>query len=197
MKALLKRDLNSVGCSQMAMSKSPLALKPNNQQSSSSTSTSQAPSDNKMHPLPASSSGSKARRNSLRLSLQQTPPVPIPPPSLLQSPYLTGSKVHKEPATTSHIPSEEEDFWLQDQVPLSAVGRRRTLPAQPRDSMSSVRQQSPPLTPPVRPHSVLATCANYGLSHGDWAVPPLSSSLGESMFEKRLQPELLVQRLYL
>ncbi|KAJ3530800.1 hypothetical protein NMY22_g8420 [Coprinellus aureogranulatus] len=95
----------------MAMSKS-LALKPYDHQPSSSTSSSQTTADTKMPPLP--SSGIKARRNSLRLSLQQTPPVPIPP-GRLQT-YLNGQKVHNKEPETTHTPSVEEDSWLQDQT---------------------------------------------------------------------------------
>jgi hypothetical protein len=110
------------------------------------------------------------------LSLQP-PSVPVPP-SLLQSPYLNAHKPKEQ--ATSHVPSEEEDFWLQDQVPLSAPRRGRphsVPPLQQRQTMSSILHQSPPITPPVRPSSVLIA----GL--GERRPPP--STQGKSSISAR------------
>ncbi|KAJ2917664.1 hypothetical protein MD484_g2810, partial [Candolleomyces efflorescens] len=138
---------------------------------SSSGSSSQRPP---MPPSSSSSSAIKPRRNSLRLSTQPHS-VPVPP-SLLQSPYLTAPKRPPPSQAPSHVPSEEDDSWLQDQVPLSASGSRSSfLPAHTKSQL----HQSPPLTPPVRPTTVIVGTNNSGLLHiGDWRVtsqPPPQS----------------------
>lgn len=159
----------------MAMSKSPLPLDPQAYQPSCSSSSPQFHNDHDTYPTPSSAIKAR-RRNSLRLSLQP-PSVPVPP-SLLQSPYLNAHKPKEQ--ATSHVPSEEEDFWLQDQVPLSAPRRGRphsVPPLQQRQTMSSILHQSPPITPPVRPSSVLIA----GL--GERRPPP--STQGKSSISAR------------
>ncbi|KAF6764862.1 hypothetical protein DFP72DRAFT_1058673 [Ephemerocybe angulata] len=163
----------------MAMSKcASLSIKPDSHHASSSSSQPQLPQD----PMPLASTSPKpsssaikatsARRNSLRLA-NHPPNIPIPP-SLLHSPYINTPKAHKEPATTTptpatHVPSEEEDYWLQDTVPLPS-GSRTNLPP-PNHTRSMITHQSPPLTPPVRPTSVLTGSGNTALSPiGDYRL---------------------------
>ncbi|PPQ68974.1 hypothetical protein CVT24_000363 [Panaeolus cyanescens] len=67
---------------------------------------------------PTSSSSSR-RKSSLRLA--QPPPIPVPP-SLRTSPYLN-CPAFKQDITSPRLPTEEEERWLQDTVPLSAEGR--------------------------------------------------------------------------
>ncbi|KDR73453.1 hypothetical protein GALMADRAFT_141947 [Galerina marginata CBS 339.88] len=58
------------------------------------------------------------RRNSLRIP-PQPPQIPMPP-SLQKSPYLNASMFKRE-ASTPGLPSEEDEKWLQDTVPISAT----------------------------------------------------------------------------
>ncbi|KAF8874623.1 hypothetical protein CPB84DRAFT_570596 [Gymnopilus junonius] len=56
------------------------------------------------------------RRNSLRLP-PQPPAIPIPP-SLKQSPYLTAPIFNRE--VSPILPSEEDEKWLQDTIPIAS-----------------------------------------------------------------------------
>jgi hypothetical protein len=56
------------------------------------------------------------RRNSLRL-LTTTPNIPVPP-SLRTSPYLTSSSIFSHGLASPTLPSEEDEKWLQDTIPL-------------------------------------------------------------------------------
>ncbi|KAF8162987.1 hypothetical protein B0H34DRAFT_302664 [Crassisporium funariophilum] len=58
-----------------------------------------------------------SRRNSLRLPAQP-PPIPIPP-SLRESPYLN-SPAFKRELSTPRLPSDEDEKWLQDTVPIGS-----------------------------------------------------------------------------
>ncbi|KAG5645013.1 hypothetical protein DXG03_007290 [Asterophora parasitica] len=61
------------------------------------------------------------KRFSRRKSLQLPPqPLDIPiPPSLLQSPYLNSESIFQRTLSAPHKPTEEDEQWLQDTVPLS------------------------------------------------------------------------------
>ncbi|KAF5386759.1 hypothetical protein D9615_001818 [Tricholomella constricta] len=66
------------------------------------------------------------KRFSRRKSLQLPPqPLDIPiPPSLLQSPYLNSPEsIFQRTLSAPHKPSEEDEQWLQDTVPLSLDSR--------------------------------------------------------------------------
>lgn len=77
------------------------------------------------HPsqLPESISKTKvmSRRKSLRL-LTATPDIPIPP-SLRHSPYLTSS-VFSQTLYSPSSPSDEDEKWLQDTIPIVPAPRR-------------------------------------------------------------------------
>jgi hypothetical protein len=55
------------------------------------------------------------RRHSLRLLT--TPPIPVPP-SLKTSPYLTTSTIFSCGLASPTLPSEEDEKWLQDTIPI-------------------------------------------------------------------------------
>jgi len=57
------------------------------------------------------------RRNSLRLP-PQPPHIPVPP-SLKQSPYLNAPIFQRE-ISSPRLPSEEDERWLQDTIPVSS-----------------------------------------------------------------------------
>jgi hypothetical protein len=69
------------------------------------------------------------RRNSLRLPIQPTD-VPVPP-SLVGSPYLRSGRYHQPQRgpVSPHYPSEEDELWLQDTVPIGSPGPSFTQPA--------------------------------------------------------------------
>ncbi|PPQ89117.1 hypothetical protein CVT25_006489 [Psilocybe cyanescens] len=58
------------------------------------------------------------RRNSLRLP-HQPPSTPIPP-SLRQSPYLN-APIFKREISSPMFPTEEDEKWLQDTVPIAST----------------------------------------------------------------------------
>lgn len=60
------------------------------------------------------------RRNSLRLPIQP-PEVPVPP-SLVGSPYLRSGRYQGQRGgpVQPHYPSEEDELWLQDTVPIGS-----------------------------------------------------------------------------
>lgn len=59
------------------------------------------------------------RRHSLRIPAQP-PPIPIPP-SLRESPYLNAT-LFKYDLSLPRSPSDEDERWLQDTVPLAQGG---------------------------------------------------------------------------
>jgi hypothetical protein len=60
------------------------------------------------------------RRNSLRLP-PHPPHIPVPP-SLKQSPYLN-APIFNCDIPSPRLPSEEDERWLQDTVPVASEGR--------------------------------------------------------------------------
>jgi len=64
------------------------------------------------------------RRQSLRLP-PQPPQTPIPP-SLRQSPYLN-APIFKRDIPTPNLPSEEDEKWLQDTIPISSSSSTSVL----------------------------------------------------------------------
>lgn len=70
-----------------------------------------------MSTLSVPTTKSMNRRNSLRLP-PQPPPAPVPP-SLIKSPYLN-APVFSSNLTSPRLPSEQDERWLQDTVPISA-----------------------------------------------------------------------------
>ncbi|KAF9562171.1 hypothetical protein CPC08DRAFT_722374 [Agrocybe pediades] len=64
------------------------------------------------------------RRQSLRLP-PQPPPTPMPP-SLKQSPYLN-APIFKRDLPTPSLPSEEDEKWLQDTIPISSSSSASAL----------------------------------------------------------------------
>lgn len=64
------------------------------------------------------------RRNSLRLH-PQPPRIPVPP-SLKQSPYLN-APIFKRDIPSPRLPSEEDERWLQDTVPVSPVSDKASF----------------------------------------------------------------------
>lgn len=70
----------------------------------------------RMSSLAVPSTKSMNRRNSLRLP-PQPPPAPVPP-SLIKSPYLNAPVFSSNP-TSPRFPSEQDERWLQDTVPIS------------------------------------------------------------------------------
>ena len=115
------------------------------------------------------------RRHSLRIPAQPPPTPPIPP-SLRESPYLNATLFNHD-LSLPRSPSDEDERWLQDTIPLSQGGStnakgsgidrkgsivRRSWPVDPRsrDTTSSPttdRSESsdsavippPPLSPPI------------------------------------------------
>lgn len=61
------------------------------------------------------------RRKTLKL-LTASPEVPIPP-SLRQSPYLT-SPIFSQALPSPTLPSEEDEKWLQDTIPIASQTRQ-------------------------------------------------------------------------
>ena len=111
------------------------------------------------------------RRHSLRIPAQP-PPTPIPP-SLRESPYLNATLFNHD-LSLPRSPSDEDERWLQDTVPLTQGGTtnakgsgvdrkgsivRRSWPVDPRsrDTTSSPTTDGsdravippPPLSPPI------------------------------------------------
>jgi len=112
------------------------------------------------------------RRHSLRIPAQP-PPTPIPP-SLRESPYLNATLFNHD-LSLPRSPSDEDEQWLQDTVPLTQGGTtnakgsgvdrkgsivRRSWPVDPRSrdttfSPSPTTDRSdravipPPLSPPI------------------------------------------------
>jgi len=95
------------------------------------------------------------RRHSLRIPAQP-PPIPIPP-SLRESPYLNAS-LFKYDLSLPRSPSDEDERWLQDTVPLTQGGTntkgtvdrrgsivRRSWPSSP----DGAGIPPPPLSPPI------------------------------------------------
>ncbi|KAF8061503.1 hypothetical protein FPV67DRAFT_1673138 [Lyophyllum atratum] len=93
------------------------------------------------------------RRLSNRQSLQLPPqPLDAPiPPSLLQSHYLNSPEsIFQRSVSASHIPSEEDEQWLQDTVPLaldpqdkeSKRGRARASPLSTQSTSSESSDNS-------------------------------------------------------
>lgn len=89
------------------------------------------------------------RRPSLHLG---STPVP---PSLLESPYLT-SPIFGQEVSASHLPTEQDELWLQDTIPLSATssGSSGSLAIPSRDnSRNHPHQQNAnrpaPHSPPI------------------------------------------------
>jgi hypothetical protein len=68
-----------------------------------------------------SSTSNTSRRKSLTL-LTVTPNIPIPP-SLRQSPYLT-SPIFSQALPSPTPPSEEDEKWLQDTIPIASQERQ-------------------------------------------------------------------------
>ncbi|KAG6821159.1 hypothetical protein H0H93_005379 [Arthromyces matolae] len=89
-----------------------------------------------------SDKSSLTRRKSLQLPSQPTA-VPIPP-SLLHSPYLDPHSIFQRSLSMPHCPTEEDEKWLQDTIPLSSqknMGRLSTLSAS--STTSSTEASSP------------------------------------------------------
>lgn len=71
--------------------------------------------------------------------------VPIPP-SLLASPYLYSPVfTHSPPCTLPRLPTEQDELWLQDTVPLP-------VSSSPSESSGSLRNSQPPKPPRQRYH---------------------------------------------
>jgi hypothetical protein len=120
-------------------------------------------------PPPQMSTTTITRRHSLRIPAQP-PPTPIPP-SLRESPYLNATLFNCDLSPRS--PSDEDERWLQDTVPLTQGGTdakgsgvdrkgsivRRSWPAgsrrhttsspTPDNPDSSAVIPPPPLSPPI------------------------------------------------
>lgn len=114
------------------------------------------------------------RRHSLRIPAQP-PPTPIPP-SLRESPYLNATLFNHD-LSLPRLPSDEDERWLQDTVPLAQEGTtnakasgvdrkgsivRRSWPVDPRSRNTTFSESSPttdesdravipppPLSPPI------------------------------------------------
>jgi hypothetical protein len=111
------------------------------------------------------------RRHSLRIPAQP-PPTPIPP-SLRESPYLNATLFNHD-LSLPRLPSDEDERWLQDTVPLTQGGTtnakgsgvdrkgsivRRSWPVDPRsrdttpspttDGSDRAVIPPPPLSPPI------------------------------------------------
>ena len=98
------------------------------------------------------------RRHSLRIPTQP-PPTPIPP-SLRESPYLNATLFNHD-LSLPRSPSDEDERWLQDTVPLTQGGTttakgsgvdrkgsivRRSWPADPRSRRDTTSSSSPTTT---------------------------------------------------
>ncbi|TFK26426.1 hypothetical protein FA15DRAFT_294438 [Coprinopsis marcescibilis] len=147
------------------MSSTPLPVNQGMTQRQSKTTSS--PSSSSLpppSPLFDHTQSQKQRRNSLRLPINP-PEIPIPP-SLLHSPYLHANRFHRD--DVPHLPSEEDEMWLQDTVPLGArsnppSGLLNSAPctAPPYPASTSYRQ---PSTPPLRP-STATGAQGFGLEY--------------------------------
>lgn len=106
------------------------------------------------------------RRPSLHLGS-----TPIPP-SLISSPYLT-SPIFEQEASESHLPTEQDELWLQDTVPLSptsSTGSSGSLATLSRENSRKRSQQNTtrptPHSPPIiinhpPPHSFRSRDRSY------------------------------------
>lgn len=72
-------------------------------------------------PTPSTRTKVMSRRKSLTL-LTATPNIPIPP-SLRHSPYLTSS-IFSQSLYSPSSPSDEDEKWLQDTIPIISTSRR-------------------------------------------------------------------------
>ncbi|TFK72525.1 hypothetical protein BDN72DRAFT_836092 [Pluteus cervinus] len=108
------------------------------------------------------------RKKSLCLPNQ---PLHVPvPPSLLQSPYLNSPQsIFQRAASAPRLPSEEDEEWLQDTVPLSSEireshhhhlhpstdAKKNAAAARPNSSIAaSIASPQPPPPPPPAPATV-------------------------------------------
>lgn len=127
-----------------------------------------------------------SRNRSLRLPSQ---PAHIPiPPTLLQSPYLNSPQsIFQRAVSTPRLPTEEDEQWLQDTIPLHQAaaaadgetkGRASTAHGppprarepsrpivQPRPSIHVSAPASPPLVHHARQPSAGTTPASVALGH--------------------------------
>lgn len=101
------------------------------------------------------------RRNSLKLP-PQPPNIPVPP-SLKQSPYLD-APLFKRNIPSPRLPSEEDERWLQDTVPVSSHTPKATCSSEP----ISPATDSIPSSPLSRAQSQIAKYLAHSL-----APPPL------------------------
>ncbi|KAF5330707.1 hypothetical protein D9619_005968 [Psilocybe cf. subviscida] len=144
-----------------------------------------------MSSLSVPTTKSMNRRNSLRLP-PQPPPAPVPP-SLIKSPYLN-APVFSSNLTSPRLPSEQDERWLQDTVPIStsksteaasgAADRRGSVVHPPRHSQglgimmngsgNSHGYSGYPRTPGAR------TPIIDGLPSSSYFSPTLSAATGRS-----------------
>ncbi|KAG6920004.1 hypothetical protein DXG01_013353 [Tephrocybe rancida] len=108
---------------------------------------------------------------SRRKSLQLPPrPVKVPiPPSLLQSPYLDPQSIFQRTISAPHYPSEEDERWLQDTVPLSHDKQRGRLSVSSTLSNSTTHSSVGSMQP--RPQSIGPSCVPPSLPIVRWRGP--------------------------
>jgi len=107
------------------------------------------------------------RRNSLRLP-PQPPHIPVPP-SLKQSPYLN-APLFKRNIPSPRLPSEEDERWLQDTVPVSSEHTPKLTRRQPSPQPVSPTTDSTPPSPLSTLSRAQSQIAKY-LAHS-LAPPP-------------------------
>ncbi|KAG6829982.1 hypothetical protein H0H87_009589 [Tephrocybe sp. NHM501043] len=92
---------------------------------------------------------------SRRKSLQLPPrPIDVPiPPSLLESPYLNPQSIFQRTISAPHNPSEDDERWLQDTVPILPDNSKK-MGRLSGTSTSSTSTDSEGLGPPPRPQSI-------------------------------------------
>lgn len=108
------------------------------------------------------------RRNSLRLP-PQPPHIPVPP-SLKQSPYLN-APLFKREIPSPRLPSEEDERWLQDTIPVSSTTSKATSRQPSSEPLSPV--ESTPSSPSSALSRAQSQIAKY-LAHSLAPPPPPS-----------------------
>jgi len=128
------------------------------------------------------------RRSTKRRSvvLRSPKPTQIPiPPSLLQSPYLSPDSIFQRELPSSS-PSEEDEQWLQDTVPIIHQHASLDLSSGPSAANSSpvvVDGHLAPLSPPiVRSKSAVSFRSRGSESSSSQSAPPGRRSLSRDYF---------------
>ncbi|KAG6889730.1 hypothetical protein C0995_015028 [Termitomyces sp. Mi166 len=107
------------------------------------------------------------RRKSLQLS-HHSLAAPIPP-SLLQSPYLDPQSIFQRTFFAPHYPTEEDEKWLQDTVPLEYDKKRGRFSTS--STSSSISPTTTEASMQLRPRSIGPTYVPTSPPIVRWRLP--------------------------